>query len=82
MGKSVTLDIIREVAKQEGVAVKEVEQIVSFQSQYLRHVMTNSGFEGLRLPYVGRFLASPKAIQYINNKPLRDALSGKRPKQD
>ena len=77
MGKSTTKKLIRKIAKEEGVSVKEVESIVSAQSEYLRYVMTSSGFETMKFPYLGKFVASMKALKYINDKPLRDAFSGK-----
>lgn len=60
-------EVIAEVAKELGLPVLEVKDIVNSQSLFTKQVMESSTFDGVRWPYFGVFKAKPKEIQIINH---------------
>ncbi|HAH23901.1 MAG TPA: hypothetical protein DCL77_09100 [Prolixibacteraceae bacterium] len=70
--------IIREIVKENGGTVTEVEQIIDFQAAFVANTIKDGGFEGIFLPYLGKFHVIPYRIQKFNDAIIR----GKRRKGD
>jgi hypothetical protein len=60
------LQICREIAKEIGAPIEEVLTIVRAQSKYVCHIIENSGFESVSLPYLGKFLVKPMRLKKLN----------------
>jgi len=58
--------IMVKVANNLGCSVKQVETIVKAQSSYTKQVMESGSMEGVALPYLGKFIVSPKRLKKIN----------------
>jgi len=63
--------IIREIVRENGGSVIEVEQIIDFQAQFVANIMKDGGFEGVFLPYLGKFHVIPYRIQRFNDAIIR-----------
>lgn len=59
--------ILKDVAIQLGLPVKDVKEIVFCQSEFTKEVMSTSMFDGVRWPYLGVFKSKPKEVQMINH---------------
>lgn len=58
--------MIEKVARNLGCSPKQVETIIKTQSAYIKHVMESGSMEGVALPYLGKFIVSPKKLKKIN----------------
>lgn len=66
---------LADTAKELGLPLKVVREIVDTQSEYVRIVMESGSFDSIRLAYLGIFRSKPKEIQMINH------LKGMTPEQ-
>jgi len=58
--------IIREIYLEDGGSMNEVKYIVETQFEYVAQVMKHSAFEGVLLPYFGKFWAKAYRVQKVN----------------
>jgi len=63
--------LIKEIVRENGGTVTEVQQIIDFQAQFLANTMKDGGFEGVFLPYLGKFHVIPYRIQRFNDAIIR-----------
>lgn len=59
-------NIIREIYLEDGGSLNEITQIVETQFEYVAKVMKHGTFEGVLLPYLGKFWAKPRRVQLFN----------------
>lgn len=59
--------VVKEVAKELGLTIKEVRELVSTQSEYVKYVMESGTFDSIRLPYLGIFKSKPKEVQMLEH---------------
>lgn len=64
---SVEGHIIKLIARKHKMTVEEVTKIIKIQSEYLKHVVENSGFDGVAFPYLGKFILKPYSLIRFNN---------------
>jgi len=58
--------ILKEVALELGLTLKEVKEIVDTQSEYTKYVIESGSFDNVRWPYLGIFRSKTKEIQMLN----------------
>lgn len=66
------LNLYQQVAKETGVSVEMVQEIVQAQSSFIRTTVERGAFESVSLVYLGKIKAKLKYIQYINQNKGRD----------
>lgn len=57
--------IVVEVAKELGLTKKQVEEMVSCQSEYTKMVIESGTFDNIRWVYLGVFKSKPKELQIL-----------------
>lgn len=60
--------IYREIAKETGATINEIEQCVETQFAFIEQTIKKGEFDTIRLPYLGKFTVNPKRVQNLNNK--------------
>jgi len=70
MDKITEKDIARSVAKQLNVTYEEVFSIYRCAIAYVIHVMKHSGFEAVKLSYLGKFLVKPYRLKKYNENKI------------
>jgi uncharacterized protein (UPF0128 family) len=63
IGKEVSIDI--------GMPYEQVDSIIKGATDYVRHVMENSGFETVMIPYFGKFTVNPYRLKYYNESKIK-----------
>ena len=66
--KQLKEQVTREVARQMGLPVREVRDIVDSQFDTVRRVIELGDFQSVKLDYFGKFLAKPKRVQLLNDR--------------
>lgn len=64
-------EVIREIKQECGGSVTEIAGIVNFQFQYLSRIIRDGAYEGVRLPYLGKFHTKVMRIKLITNEAFR-----------
>jgi nucleoid DNA-binding protein len=64
----IEIQLTREIAKDLGATLSEVQSIVESQFLYVRKIMEHGAFETVRLPYLGKFTVSVKRVQLLNDR--------------
>lgn len=68
-------EIIREVKLENrkviGMTSENITAVVDFQFSYIREVMERGDYEGVRLPYFGKFFAKIERIKALTNETFR-----------
>lgn len=64
-------EIRRENRKTAGMTADNISKAVEFQFQYVRRVMEAGEYEGVRLPYLGKFYATVFRIKTLTNETFR-----------
>jgi hypothetical protein len=65
--KIINDQILKETAKELGLTVKEVKEVVDAQSQYVKFIIENGMFDSVRLPNLGAFVSKPVEIQMLEH---------------
>lgn len=70
MGKrnEVKQEIYREIAKETGSTMQEVENCVETQFKFIEKIIRRGEFDTVRMPYLGKFTVKPSRVKYLNNK--------------
>jgi len=70
MGKrnEVKQEIYREIAKESGGTMQEIEKCVEAQFQFIERIMKRGEFDTVRMPYLGKFTVKPGRLKMQNNK--------------
>jgi hypothetical protein len=63
--------LARKISKEIGMPYEQTLSIIRSSIGYIIHVMKYSGFEAVKLPYLGKFMVKPKRLQYYNEKKIR-----------
>lgn len=71
MNKVTEKDIARDVAKQLNITYEEVISIYRCAIAYTIHVMKHSGFEAIKLNYLGKFLVNPYRLKKYNETRIK-----------
>ena len=61
-------EIYREIAKETGATIKEVEECVEAQFALAEEIMKKGEFESVKIPYMGKFWVKPERLKKLNNK--------------
>jgi len=69
-------ELCLEVSKEQKVPYEQVISIVENTSLYIKHVMENSGFEIVHLPYFGKFKVNPNRLKYYNEGRIKKRSHG------
>mgnify|MGYP003673006217 CR=1 FL=1 len=59
------------LATKYNLPLSKVEEIINYQFKYIGDIMKKGKFEGVRLPYFGKFTVNPNRVKHINK--LKDA---------
>lgn len=59
--------VLTEVARDLGLPLETVKQIIICQSEFTKEVMESNTFDSVRWPYFGVFKSKPKEVQMINH---------------
>lgn len=57
--------------------IKKIEEAVFYQFKHVTNVMKRGEFEGIRLPYLGRFHVNPNRIKHIEKNKNEGARNNK-----
>jgi nucleoid DNA-binding protein len=71
MADSLERKICKEISKELSVSYEQVYSIVNGSTDYVKHVMENSGFESVMMPYFGKFLVKPNRLKYYNDDRIK-----------
>lgn len=63
--------LARRISKEIGMPYEQTLSIIRSSVGYIIHVMKHSGFETVKLPYLGKFMVKPKRLQYYNEHKIR-----------
>ena len=58
--------IIQILATKYNLPLKKVEDIVNSQFKFVDKIMREGNFDGIRLPYFGKFSVNPNRVKHIN----------------
>ena len=58
--------IIQILATKYNLSLKKVEDIVNSQFKFVDKIMREGNFDGIRLPYFGKFSVNPNRVKHIN----------------
>jgi nucleoid DNA-binding protein len=58
--------IIQILATKYNLPLKEVENIINSQFKFVDKIMRTGNFDGVRLPYFGKFSVNPGRVKHIN----------------
>ena len=58
--------IIQILATKYNLPLKMVEDIVNSQFKFVDKIMREGNFDGVRLPYFGKFSVNPKRVKHLN----------------
>jgi nucleoid DNA-binding protein len=58
--------IIQILATKYNLPLKMVEDIVNSQFKFVDKIIREGNFDGVRLPYFGKFSVNPKRVNHIN----------------
>ena len=58
--------IIQILATKYNLSLKKVEDIVNSQFKFVDKIMKKGNFDGIRLPYFGKFSVNPNRVKHIN----------------
>ena len=64
-------DYIYLLATKYNLPLSKVEEIINYQFKFVGKIMKEGKFEGVRLPYFGKFTVNPNRVKHINK--LKDA---------
>ena len=65
--------IIQTLATKHSLPLKKIERIVNHQFKFASKVIKDGKFDGIRLPYFGKFSVNPNRVKYINK--LKDEVT-------
>lgn len=60
------MEIIRQIADDTGLPIKEVVEAVDSQFKYVVEIMKNDTFDQVRLPFFGRFWVKPGRLKFLS----------------
>lgn len=63
--------ISRRISKEIGMPYEQVISIYRSCIAYIVHVMKHSGFEPVKLPYLGKFMVKPYRLQLYNENKIK-----------
>lgn len=63
--------ISKRISKDIGMPYEQVVSIYRSCIAYLVHVMKHSGFEPVKLPYLGKFMVKPYRLQAYNERKIK-----------
>jgi nucleoid DNA-binding protein len=63
--------IFLHLAKKHGLTMKQVEEAVNSQFQFVREVMKSDSLESVRIPFFGRFWVKDKRRQFLQKYGIR-----------
>jgi hypothetical protein len=72
MKSPLQLQLIREIAKERKRPVEEVMLIVNSQSAFAREVIQKSGFDSVKLPYIGKFYVKLSRVHKLSEKKAKE----------
>ena len=58
-------EIIYYLANKYNLPLKTINKIVTYQFKYIAKIMKEGNFEGIRLPYFGKFSVNPNRVKYL-----------------
>lgn len=58
-------DLIHILATRHNLPLSKIEKIINFQFKQVAKIMKMGEFEGIRLPYFGKFTVNPKRVEHI-----------------
>lgn len=58
--------IIQILATKYNLPLKEVENIINSQFKFVDKIIRQGNFDGIRLPYFGKFSVNPNRVKHIN----------------
>lgn len=58
--------VLREVAQELGLPLKDVQEIVNSQSEFTKLIIESGSWDSIRWPYLGIFKCKTKELQMIN----------------
>ena len=58
-------EIIYSLANKYNLPLKKVKQMIEYQFKFVEKIMKKGDFEGIRLPYFGKFTVNPKRVEHI-----------------
>jgi nucleoid DNA-binding protein len=59
--------ICKDIVEENGGSIKEIEEVVESQFEFLKGVMEEGAFSQVRFPYLGKFYVKPGRLSYINH---------------
>jgi len=62
--------LAKQISKEIGMPYEQTLSIIRSSIGYIVYIMKYSGFEAVKLPYLGKFLVKPKRLQYYNEQKL------------
>ena len=62
--------ICRDIMETNVGSLREIEEIVESQFEFLKGAMEEGAFSQVRFPYLGKFYVKPGRLSYINNAPI------------
>lgn len=58
-------DFAREIAKEYNISIFVAKQVIDSPFRFLKSIMEKKQFEGLMLPYLGKFGVNPKVKDFM-----------------
>ena len=58
--------IIQLLATKHNLPLKKIKQIIEYQFKFVTKVIKDGKFEGVRLPYFGKWSVNKNRVKYIN----------------
>ena len=62
--------LCKEIVEENGGSLREVEEVIESQFEFLKGAMEEGAFSQVRFPYLGKFYVKPGRLSYINNAPI------------
>ena len=60
--------IIQKLSIEYNLPIQKIEEAIYYQFKYTNQVMRKGEFEGVRLPYFGKFHVNPGRIKHLNER--------------
>lgn len=65
-----TPEIIREIARETGLAVPDIAQAVQYQWKYVTMIMKSDTYQTVHLDYLGKFKVDPRQLRRVRELQL------------
>ena len=75
-------NLYKEVAARKGVSPQTVQDCVEIVGKFIADTIKHGAFEGIMVPYFGKFAAKQKSVQWMNDRNVMPVLPLPEPKQN